>query len=107
MDYRKLNYDIWREIFSYLDLKSIFILERTDQFFQQALRSTRFWERKMEKEFPHCDKPKDKDYFFMRKLYWTLYCLNHDCNVCKLCFIDNICDDIPDCGDCDWLDFLD
>ena len=108
----KLNDDIWSEIFSYLDLKSIFTLERADILFQHILKSTRYWERMIEKEFSHCGScisgiGEEDPYFISRRLYWTYYLLNHSCNICKLCFIDDICNNIPDCKLCDWLNYLD
>ena len=108
----KLNDDIWSEIFSYLDLKCIFTLERADLIFEDILRRTRYWERKIEQKFPECgfDIPEDSTddpYFIIRRLYWDLYCLSHTCNICKLCFVDNICNKIPDCKLCDWLNYFD
>ena len=81
----KLNDDIWSEIFSYLDLKSIFTLERADIMFQQVLRSTRYWERMIEKEFSSCGFDvsgigEEERYFTIRRLYWTSYLLSHSCN---------------------------
>ena len=108
----KLNNDIWSEIFSYLDLKSIFTLERADIMFQQVLRSTRYWERMMEKEFSSCGFDisgigEEERYFTIRRLYWTSYLLGHSCNFCKLCLIDDVCSNIPDCNLCDWINYLD
>ena len=112
MNYKNLIDDIWSEIFSYLDLKSIYILEVADKFFKNVLKRTNFWKIKARKEFPYSDyriitMDEEKDYYKVRKLYWNLYWLNHKCNICKLCFIENVCSDIPDCRKCDWLNYLD
>lgn len=112
MKHTDLNDDVWCEIFSYLNLKSIYNLELTDKFFQQVLKRIRFWVRKIREEFPNYEydsiatKAEEK-YYISRKLYWNLYYQNHRCNVCKLCFIESICSNIPDCKKCDWLEFLD
>ena len=47
-----LNNDIWGEIFSYLDLKSIYQLELTSIYFKEVLQKLNFWKRKIIKEFP-------------------------------------------------------
>jgi hypothetical protein len=52
MKYSELNDDIWDEIISYLNLKSIYNLELTDKFFQGVLERTKFWERRIKNEFP-------------------------------------------------------
>ena len=111
---KKLNDDVWREIFSYLDLKSIFTLEHADMNFREILKRTRYWERKIEKEFPYFGLDMDlreldenDHYIYARRMYWNLHYLSHDCNICKLCVIEEICKNIPDCEKCDWLSFLD
>ena len=111
MNFLCLNDDVWHEIFLYFDIKSIFNLELTNTYFQQVLQRLHFWEKKIRKEFPHyafeifvCDKK--KKYFITKKIYWDLYCQNHKCNICKLCFIDEICSNIPNCTKCDWLDYI-
>ena len=113
MDIRKLNDDIWSEILSYLDLKSIFILEQTDVIFEEILERTRYWERQIQKKFSHfqfdiSERGAENYYYTIRNVYWNLYSLNHVCNnICKLCLIDDICMDIPNCKKCDWLNYLD
>ena len=110
MDYTKLSDDIWSEIFSYLDLKSIFTMELADRFFQQTLKRIRFWERKLKTDFDdgldEAEVAEEDQYFIVRRMYWNRYLLSHECRICNLCFIDNICSDIPDCKNCDWLDCL-
>ena len=114
MEVNKLNDDVWSEIFMYLDLKSIFTLEHAAINFQDILKRTRHWERKIEKEFSYFrldmdlrELDVDDHYLYARGMYWNLYYLSHDCNICKLCFIEEICKNIPDCKKCDWLSFLD
>ena len=106
-----LNVDTWCKIFSYLDLKSIYSLELTAIYFKQVLERIRFWERKIRKEFPNFEYDQleediNKKYYITRKSYWNLYYQNHLCNVCKLCFIESICSNIPNCEKCDWLQLL-
>ena len=112
MKHTDLNDDIWCAIFSYLSLKSIYNLELTANYFKDVLERTRFWERKIRKEFPNYEYDNlavevNEMYYISRKLYWNLYIQSHECNVCKLCFIESICSNIPDCKECDWLEFLD
>ena len=111
MKHTDLNNDIWCEIFSYLDLKSIYHLELTSIFFKEVLEKLRFWKRKILKEFPKFEHDglegkAEKNYQVTRKLYWILFHQSHVCNVCKMCFIESICSNIPDCDDCDWLELL-
>ena len=110
----KLNDDVWCEIFSYLDFKSIFTLEHADVNFQEILKRTRYWERKIQKDFPDFSLDMDlrqldeeDHYTYARRMFWNLYYFRHDCNICKVCFIEEICKNIPDCKKCDWLSYLD
>ena len=105
MNYTRLNDDIWCEIISYLNLKSIYSLEFTDEYFKHVLERTRFWERKIKAEFS--DQIFDPEsYRQSRKVYWILFLQQHKCNICSLCFIEDCCNNIPDCRDCDWLKML-
>ena len=67
----------------------------------------------MEKEFSSCGFDisgigEEERYFTIRRLYyWTSYLLSHSCNFCKLCLIDDVCSNIPDCNLCDWINYLD
>ena len=111
MKHIDLNNDIWCEIFSYLDLKSIYHLELTSIFFKEVLEKLRFWKRKIIKEFSQFELDgleikAEKNYQVTRKLYWSLFHQSHVCNVCKMCFIESICSNIPDCDKCDWLELL-
>jgi hypothetical protein len=111
MKYTNLHDDIWSEIFSYLDLKSIYNLELAAIYFKEVFKKTRFWERKIRIEFQnfeHNELEEDVNtkYHITRKLYWNLYYQNHVCNICKLCVIESICSNIPNCEKCDWLEFL-
>ena len=106
MDYTKLNDDIWCEIISYLNLKDIYNLENSDDYFKNLLERTRFWERKIKAEFTG-EMIDQEGYKIARKTYWILFLQRHTCNICKLCFIEDICQNIPDCTSCDWLDMLD
>ena len=111
MKHTDLNNDIWCEIFSYLDLKSIYHLELTSIFFKEVLEKLQFWKRKIIKEFTKFEHDglegkTEKNYQVTRKLYWILFHQSHVCNVCKMCFIESICSNIPDCDDCDWLELL-
>ena len=107
-DYSRLHDDIWYSVFIYLDLKSIYTAEVTDSFFQNILKRTKFWSRKIRRDFPHCDVvlpdvSEEESYFVARRLYFDIYRLNHVCNICKLCFI-NISEDLPHC---EWRDYID
>ena len=108
MDYSKLHDDIWYHVFIYLDLKSIYTAEITDIFFQNVLKRTKFWNRKIRKDFPQCDDvlldlSEEKSYVLARRFYFDMYRLTHACNICKLCFI-NIYEDIPHS---EWRDYID
>lgn len=112
LNYLALTDDVWCEIVSYLNLKSIYNLEHTDTFFENLLQRTKFWERKLKRQFPdsdlECDTTNLKEkYHISRRMYWALYLQRHKCNICKLCFIENVCRKIPDCRKCNWLDMLD
>ena len=105
MDYTELQDDIWYQIFLYLDLKSIYTIEMTDIGFQHIFKRTKFWSRKIRKDFSHSDVvwPPNSDeetYVLARILYFDMYRLNHVCNICMLCFAD----DIPDY---EWRNYLD
>ena len=108
-----LNYDIWYQIFLYLDLKSIYCIEIAHPFFQNVLERVKYWKIRIRKDFPHCEigeedfphcKIGEERYSMERKVYWNLYTLNHTCNLCRLCVVDNVNDDIPES---DWLKYLD
>ena len=105
MDYTKLNDDIWCEIISYLNLKDIYNLENSDDSFKHLLERTRFWERKIKAEFTD-EMVGQEGYKIARKYYWNLFLLRHNCNICNLCFIEDICQNIPECTRCNWLDML-
>ena len=108
MNYSELNDDIWCEIISYLNLKSIYSLENSNKFFQSLFARTRFWKRKLKREFPdEIQIDEEDDYQKLRKLYWIMFLQTHRCNVCKLYFIENICPNIPECRKCNWLEMLD
>ena len=109
MNFLKLHDDIWYQILLYLDLKSIYSLEFTNTYFPAVLKRTRFWIIKMKKDFPHCEivinsVQEEEIYTVARKVYWSLYQLNHTCNICRLCLVDNVIDDIPEN---EWIDYLD
>ena len=55
MSYSDLNDDIWYQILLYLDLKGIYCLELANPFFPSVLKRLRFWNMKINKDFPHCD----------------------------------------------------
>ena len=109
MSYSDLNDDIWYQILLYLDLKGIYCLELANPFFPSVLKRLRFWNMKINKDFPHCDVvinsvQEAEVYTVARRVYWSMYQLNHTCNICRLCLVDNIVDDIPDN---EWIDYLD
>ena len=111
MKHTDLNNDIWGEIFSYLDLKSIYQLELTSIYFKEVLQKLNFWKWKIIKEFQQfeldgLEVEVEKKYKVTRKLYWILFHQSHVCNVCKMCFIESICSNIPDCNKRDWLALL-
>ena len=108
MNYLALNDNVWGEIVSYLNLKSIYNLEFTDTFLENLLGRTKFWERKLKRQFPDIDLEYDitnlkENYHISRHMYWVLYLQRHNCNICKLCVIENVCRNIPDCRKCNWL----
>ena len=112
MEFSELNDDIWDELISYLNLKCIYSLEFADNFFKGVLKRTKIWERKLKKEFPdveyECNQAnEERNYQTSRKLYWNVYIQRHKCNFCKLCLIDNVCRNIPECKNCNWLEYLD
>ena len=47
---------------------------------------------------------KEEMYNVARRVYWSVYQLNHTCNICRLCLVDNVIDDIPDN---EWIEYLD
>ena len=109
MNYSKLHDDAWYQILLYLDLKSIYCLELTSPFFPALLNRIRFWNLKIKKDFPHCaieidSVQKEEMYTVARRVYWSVYQLNHTCNICRLCLVDNVIDDIPDS---EWIEYLD
>ena len=91
-----------------LDLKSIYTLEAADVFFQNILRRTNFWNRKIKNDFPHCYTSDlslvDDEYDFSKTLYWELYRRNHACKICTLCCVDSVYEDIPEH---EWISYLD
>ena len=103
MNCSKLNDDIWYQIFLYLDLKSIYCIEIAHPFFQNVLERVKYWKIRIRKDFPHCEIG-EESYSMERKVYWNLYTLNHTCNLCRLCLVDNVMDDIPES---DWIKYLD
>ena len=112
MKYNELNVDIWDTIIAYLNLKSIYNLELADNFFREIMQRTKIWQRKIKNEFPdydfeHIQTNEEIQYKAAKNLYWSLYILGHECNFCKLCFIDDACRNIPDCTTCNWLEYLD
>ena len=109
MNYSKLHDDAWYQILLYLDLKSIYCLELTNPFFPAVLKRIRFWNLKIKKDFPHCaieidSVEKEEMYTVARRVYWSVYQLSHTCNICRLCLVDNVIDDIPEN---EWIDYLD
>ena len=113
MNCSMLNYDIWYQIFLYLDLKSIYCIESAHPFFQNVLERVKYWKIRIRKDLPHCEIGEEdfphceigeERYSMERKLYWNMYTLNHTCNLCRLCVVDNVNDDIPES---DWLKYLD
>ena len=108
MNYSKLHDDAWYQILLYLDLKSIYCLELTDPYFPAVLKRTRFWNLKIKRDFPYCDDvinfvTEEETYSVARGVYWCLYQLNHTCNICRLCLVDNVVHDIPEN---EWIDYL-
>ena len=101
-----LNDDCWLQIFQYLDLKSLYVLEKSDNIFQVILKRTEIWQRKIRIQYPGVDIGKIQ-YGASRRLYLELYIGSHQCNVCNLCFILDVCPNIPECKKCDWLSLLD
>ena len=97
----KLHDDIWYQILLYLDLKSIYCLELTDTYFPTVLKRLRFWNLKI----TVIDSVLEEEvYTATRRAYWSYYQLNHTCNICRLCLVDNVIDDIPDN---EWIEYLD
>ena len=115
-DYEKteiftLNDDCWMKIVSYLDLKSVYSLERSSIYFKDLMSRTNFWQKKMKKEFPNVLYENvfqhKSDYKLSRELYWEIFRASHVCNVCMICFVEEICSNIPNCERCDWIECLD
>ena len=78
-------------------------------FFKNIMSRTRFWNIKIRKDFPHCEFDlstvnEEENYFLVRNLYWDIMRLNHVCNICRICCIENVHEDIPDY---EWASYLD
>ena len=101
-----INDDCWRKIFSYLNLKSMYMLEISSEKFQEIMRRIDFWQYRLRTEHSNVDIG-EVPYETSRRLYWVIYVGSHECNVCNLCFISDVCPNIPDCRACDWLSLLD
>ena len=114
-----LGDDCWNEIISYLDLKSIYRLEKSSKYFEDLMSKTRLWSRKLKIEYPNAlyeNILKDKsDYKLAREVYWSIFNASHVCHICKICLchickiciMEEICTNIPNCEKCDWIKYLD
>ena len=109
-NFSSLSDDCWNEIISYLDLKSIYRLEKSSKYFEDLMSRTRLWNRKLKIEYPNVlyeNRSEKSDYKLSREVYWSVFSASHVCRICIICFMDEICSNIPNCEKCDWIKYLD